>query len=130
MEVLLNLAWAALAVALVAAWLRGGGRTHSNRRGQIVAIAVLIAILFPVISVSDDLMAVQSSSETDNCLRRDHLLPSSAHPLLPGTAMAPPAALTGITLSFLRYVSPRWTLTDYVQASEKAPIQNRPPPEA
>lgn len=87
MEILLNLAWAALALLMVCLWLRMGGQKGTDRRRQIVAIVVLVAILFPVISVSDDLMAVQSATETDSCQRRDYLAASIAHPLLPFAAI-------------------------------------------
>jgi hypothetical protein len=51
----------------------------ATRRTQMVALAVLILILFPVISVTDDLQAIQNPAEVDSCLRRERSKP------LPGT---------------------------------------------
>lgn len=130
MEVLLNLAWAASAIALVTFWLRAGSRPDCARRRQIVAIAILIAILFPVISVSDDLMAIQCPSETNNTLRRDNFAHPDAHPHLPAGVMAPPPVYAGIAYGFLRYVSPAWAIAPSVRASLLSAIQNRPPPQA
>jgi hypothetical protein len=128
-EIFLNLAWAVLAVTLVALWLRTGSTTGQSRRSQIIAIAVLIAILFPVISVSDDLMAAQNPAETDNCQRRDHLVSGGAHALL-ATATEPPPILTGVVFGFLQYVSPGQFAPRAADLPALTSISNRPPPEA
>lgn len=129
MEILLNLAWASLALAIVGLWFRVGEPGGSNRLRQIVAIAVLIAILFPVISVSDDLLAMQTSSETDNCLRKDQLVPTSPHPLLAAAAilfaLQLDAALASVRLgSVADSPDPVWS------CPALASIDNRPPPAA
>jgi hypothetical protein len=86
---------------MVCLWLRLGGAKGADRWRQIIAIAVLIAILFPVISVSDDLMAVQSATETDSLQRRDYLASTTTHPVLP-------FAVIVIALAFdLNFGSPR-----------------------
>jgi hypothetical protein len=72
MELFLNSAWALLAVAIVYLWLRLGRRAVSERQMSFVALVMLIVILFPVISVSDDLWSIQNPAETDTCQRRDH----------------------------------------------------------
>jgi hypothetical protein len=128
-EIFLNFAWAILAFTLVILWLRVGCRLCQNRRSQIIAIAVLIAILFPVISVSDDLMAAQNPAETDNCQRRDHLAPGSAH-LLQLAAVAPPSICTGAAFGLVQYVPPGKRLLRVVARPELTPIANRPPPVA
>jgi hypothetical protein len=128
-EIFLNLAWAVLAVALVALWLRTGSRADHSRRSQIIAIAVLIAILFPVISVSDDLMAAQNPAETDSGQRRDHLASIDAHVLL-ATAIEPPQFLTGVAFGFLQYVSPGQLASRVSDHPELISIYNRPPPAA
>jgi hypothetical protein len=126
-EIFLNLAWAALAVALVVLWLHIGCRMDQSRRCQIIAIAVLIAILFPVISVSDDLMAVQNPAETDNCQRRDHLASGDVHLLLTA-AIEPPPILTGAALGFVQYVSRGRLALRVVARPALTSIENRPPP--
>jgi hypothetical protein len=128
-EIFLNFAWAVLAVTLVVLWLRLGCRLDQSRRSQIVAIAVLIAILFPVISVSDDLIAAQNPAETDNCQRRDHLTPGSAH-LLQLAAVAPPSIRTGTAFGIVQYVLPGKPALRVVARPALMSIANRPPPVA
>lgn len=129
MEILLNLAWAALALLIVGLWLRIGDRTGANRRRQIVAIVVLIAILFPVISVSDDLMAVQKASEQDGSQRRVHLAPPGAHTILPFAAVVSVLVLDA-GFGSVRFPSTRNLPLPSVEHPELASIENRPPPSA
>lgn len=74
MELFLNLAGALVATGLICLWLwtsqRGCNRGF-GRSTQLVALALLILILFPVISVTDDLIAVQNPAETDSLQRRN-----------------------------------------------------------
>ncbi len=130
MEIILNLAWAALAIFMVWAWVRTDGRTGHSRRGQLVAITLLIAILFPVISVTDDLAAAQNPAETDTCIRRDHLLPAKAHTLLPEVALPAIPSFAGIPFGAPRYVSPQNLTARNVEQPALISIQNRPPPAA
>lgn len=130
-EIFLNFAWAALAIALVGMWLRMGSPEDHSRRSQLIAIAVLIAVLFPVISVSDDLMAAQNPAETDNCQRRDHfLMPADAHPLQATAATEPPPILTGFLFGFLQYVSPRRLALEVADPPALVSIADRAPPAA
>ncbi len=130
MESFLNIAWASVAALLVCLWLRFGERDGSERRRQIIAVAVLIAILLPVISVSDDLLAMQKATETDTCQRRDQYLASNAHTVLPFVAVLSPALFDGLPLGFIRYVAPSALPTTSLLRPECAALQNRPPPAA
>ena len=117
MELFLNLAWVALAALMFCLWLRfashtGPDRRIENRRAQFVALAVLLLILFPVISVTDDLQALQNPAETDTCQRRNHIV-SNAHSIFP-TRIAAPGRLPA----------------PVIDHPALAPIQNRPPPAA
>lgn len=129
MEIFLNFSWAILAVTLVVLWLRIGCRLDQSRRSQIVAIAVLIAILFPVISVSDDLIAAPNPAETDNCQRWDHLVPGSTH-LLQLAAVAPPSIRTEIPFGVVQYILPGKPALRIVARPALTSIANRPPPVA
>lgn len=129
MEIFFNLAWAILAIALVVLWLRIGRRIDQSRGSQVIAIAVLIAILFPVISVSDDLLAAQNPAETDNCQRRDHQASRGVH-LLHATAVAPSQAFAGTAFGFVRYVSSGVLVSRVVPRLVLPSIANRPPPAA
>jgi len=90
MELALNLAWVALAVCMSWLWSRTSARAGKTRM-QVVALAVLLLILFPVISVTDDLQTVQNPAETDSCLRRDHAPPNHHSISHSGTALLPAA---------------------------------------
>jgi hypothetical protein len=127
-EILLNLAWAALALLMVCLWLRIGDRPAADRR-QIVAIVVLVAILFPVISVSDDLMAVQNATEQDGSQRRDHLASANAHPILPFATFV---SLLNFDVGpgSVRFPSTHSLPPPSVNHPELASIENRPPPSA
>ncbi len=130
MELFFNIAWLVVAGVLVTLWLRGGGQGHPERRGQLIAMAVLIAVLFPVISVSDDLLAIQNASEADNYLRRDHLVPSNPSPVQPMLAVILPAMSTGLGFGFLRFIAPNLLPLLQPKHPETAGIDNRPPPVA
>jgi hypothetical protein len=126
-EILLNLAWAALALLIVCLWLRIDHRTATNRRRQFVAIVVLMAILFPVISVSDDLMAVQNATEQDGSQRRDHLASPGAHTILPFAAVVS-ALVLDAGFGSVRFPSTRSLPLPTVEHPELTSIENRPPP--
>ncbi len=130
MEIFLNLAWAALAITMACLWLRWGDRDGTNRRRQIVALAILIAILLPVISVSDDLMAMQNATETDSVQRRDHLVAGRAHVVLPFAAVLSVAIFGGLPFGFQRFVPSSTLPHPALQSPERTAIQNRPPPAA
>ena len=70
MEIILNIAWALCSLGLVWLWTRGSESNPVPRRTQILALAMVVLLLLPVISLSDDLMAMQGPAESDTCLRR------------------------------------------------------------
>ncbi|MGA2673533.1 MAG: hypothetical protein ABSE99_09920 [Terracidiphilus sp.] len=129
MEFTLNLAWVVLAALMICLWLRIGPRRDTDRRLQLVALAVLLLILFPVISVTDDLLAVQNPAETDSCIRRDYAI-SSAHSIFPAVAALPQPFLAELSFSFLRFAAPGHLPAPAVDHPGLAGIQNRPPPAA
>jgi O-antigen ligase len=128
MELFLNITWLLVAGTIVCLWLPGKGRARAERRRQIIAISVLIAILFPVISVSDDLLAIQNASEADNYPRRDHLIPSSANPVQPLLAITMPSIFAGLGFGFPRLISPGLLPVHEPDRPEMAGIDSRPPP--
>ena len=76
MEILFNLLWAALSIALSGLWLLGRTRCTKSSPDtsvhlQITALAVLIVILFPVVSLTDDLLAYTAPAEAEHLVRRD-----------------------------------------------------------
>jgi hypothetical protein len=128
-EILLNLAWAALAVSMVGLWLRVGDRKDIDRHRQIVAIVILIAILFPVISVSDDLMAMQNATEQNGTERRDLLLSAGDHSIQSLAAVVS-ALILDNGVRTVRFVSARSFSQRRVERPELSSVENRPPPAA
>ena len=111
---------------MVCLWLRLGGAKGADRWRQIIAIAVLIAILFPVISVSDDLMAVQSATETDSLQRRDYLASTATHPF----AVIVTALAFDLNFGSPRFVSTRNLTIPCFDHPELGVSGNRAPPVA
>lgn len=128
MELLLNAVWLLLAGALLCLWLQGNLRTKTDRGRQFIAIAVLIAILFPVISMSDDLLAVQNAFEADNFSRRDHLVPANNSPVQPALTMIAVVIFAGLGFGFTRLTGPNLVPVHEPERPELVCVGNRPPP--
>jgi len=129
MELALNLAWALLAVAMLCLWLHCGPAKSNGRPMQLVALAVLILILFPVISVSDDLLSMQNPAEVDSAQRRDHAAPST-HSIFPAAAALLLPAMDEPAFGFLSLATPGTPAIDIQDHPGLAAIENRPPPAA
>src|SRR5580658_5081040 len=129
MELVLNLAWVLMSALMFCLWLRFAARTGVDRRTQLAALAVLLLILFPVISVTDDLQAVQNPAETDCLLRRDHGC-LAAHAILPAVANLPLPIVKDLPFGVLGLATPGRLQAPPHYDPALAPIQNRPPPVA
>ncbi len=129
MELALNLGWVLLAGLMFCLWLRFGSRTGGDRRMQFVALAVLVLILFPVISVTDDLQAVQNPAETDSCQRRDHGY-SAPHSISSQAAALPLPAFAELSFGVQRMAAQGSIAAPVIDLPALHPIQNRPPPAA
>lgn len=129
MEILFNSIWALVVTAIVCLWVRFGERTNGDRRAPFVAMAMLIVILFPVISVSDDLWSIQNPAETDTCQRRGPFA-SCPHCTLPAFAAHPEPTFTGLRVVFQRLKSPVQPPLRAVDTHILDGIENRPPPGA
>jgi hypothetical protein len=129
MELILNLAWGLSAIVIVCLWFRYGHHAAPARRTQIVALAVLILILFPVISVTDDLLAIQNPAEVDSSLRRGHMV-SNTHSIFPSVAALPLPVFAELPLGILQAIAPGSFPAPVVDHPGLRSIQNRPPPVA
>jgi hypothetical protein len=120
-----------LAVVSVLLWVRYAPRVGANRRTQIAALAMLILILFPVISVTDDLQVALTVAEDDAYLRRNFVA-GCPHPDFPAPAigMLPRPLFTGLSLVYLRMNAPGHLPAPVVNNPALTVIQNRPPPSA
>jgi hypothetical protein len=72
MELFLNLAWLTLSASLVWGYIAFAPAPLKDRKvTAIIALALLILVLLPVISMTDDLAAINNPAETDHLFRRD-----------------------------------------------------------
>jgi hypothetical protein len=124
-EVILNLAWVLLAAYMVALWLHWAPTAGNERRMQMIWLAVVLAILLPAISMTDDLVAAQNPAEIDCCVRRGH---ESPHPVFPAPAALPVPAFTHAAARVLCLLAPGVPDDPAIESSALSPIQNRPPP--
>lgn len=69
-EIVLNLAWALCSIGLIGYWWRTRSNNSVPLRMQLFALAMIVLLLLPVISLSDDLASMQGASETDRSVRR------------------------------------------------------------
>ncbi|MFP5234448.1 MAG: hypothetical protein ACLGSD_00985 [Acidobacteriota bacterium] len=73
MELTLNLVWVMVAAIALAYWPLTWSRAKTaNHRlaPQLLALSVLLLILLPAISITDDLWSVRNPAETDILVRR------------------------------------------------------------
>ncbi len=129
MELFFNSVWALVATASVVLWLRSGRRGIAERRLSFVSLVMLIVILFPVISVSDDLWSIQNPAEADSSQRRDHQV-TSHHSIFPATAILPVPAVAELSFVSQRVPAQPERIQPGVDDAALGPIQNRPPPTA
>lgn len=129
MEFFFNFVWALLSAAILCIWLRIDNRRSDERRLPLVAVGLLIVLLFPVISVSDDLQAAQNPAEVESSLRQDHKA-TAAHSILFAVAALPPCVYPGMPFRFLGVTAPTMISAPLVDNPAMAAIQNRPPPGA
>jgi hypothetical protein len=72
MELFLNLVWLTLSAALVWSYVAFAPHQLKSRKTvAIIALALLILVLLPAISMTDDLAAINNPAETDHLFRRD-----------------------------------------------------------
>ena len=127
MELTLNLAWMVLVTLMSWLWIRRTPRENESRWTQFVALAVIILILFPAISMTDDLMAAQNLAETSSCQRKDNVCTdaTSTHHAVPDLFLPVFAVLYPGSLTF---ALPDYRPTASAKTPAVASIQTRPPP--
>ena len=101
MELLLNLAW--LLLVLPAYWLWRSSRTAAAGRKFtslqcLLALGCLLVILFPVISATDDLLAMRREMEESPASRRS--VRQASHEKVSGWKLQSPPAMIAAATSF------------------------------
>jgi hypothetical protein len=130
MEFALNMVWAVLAAVMIRLWMFYAQRERAKRWAQPVALTMSLLILFPAISMTDDLLAVQNPAIADvfvNCLRRDHAV-DGQHSDFPAAAGLPVPVLSELHFGFLRSALSLNLHVPTVNNPSLASIQSRPPP--
>ncbi len=113
MELLLNLVWVLLAALALGRWSRGRNQLRSPV--HLIALICLLALLFPVISATDDLHAmrpeIEDSTSNRRCLK--HACGAAAHnpfscspALLTASDAAVPYGETGSLVISVRVSTP------------------------
>ena len=127
MEAALNLAWLVLAVLLLRHSYRASKEPGQSRKLKFGVVALIALLLFPVISVSDDLLLAQAPVEINNSLRRDHTA-QPPHSITPEVAALPLACPEMSHAGWLRLRA----CIPHGHALQAAPfaasLANRPPP--
>jgi hypothetical protein len=129
-EFFLNLVWMILSAALVLLWIKGSrlAPDHSQQQNwkiQLLALAMLILILLPVISMTDDMHAM-STAEIEHVTRRaDPGADQPADPIIPLNASLFPGNLCYLQ-TFAR-IEPS-IQNARPQAGSVRQMANRPPP--
>ena len=91
-ELFLNLAWATISILLIAGWVWSIRKGHTEFQWTtIVALALLLVLLFPAISMTDDRVAMSTP------VRMEHVMASIEAPL----AQAILPGLFGLLAAFL-----------------------------
>ena len=125
----LNLGWLVLATLMCLLWVRHARRQGPVRQVQFIALALVLANMFVVISIYDDMAMAQNPAETNCFQRKDDL---SAYPHAPLHSVAVLIPLFSAKPSFDSSHSA--VLGNLVASALKVPatnsIQNRPPPAA
>ena len=71
MELILNILWALLTATGLAWWLLTRSHIKDAPGRPLLALAVLLCVLFPAVSITDDLWVLHNPAETDTLVRRN-----------------------------------------------------------
>jgi hypothetical protein len=127
MELALNLEWMALAAAMCWLWVHHARREGRGRSTQFVSLALVLFMMFVVITMYDDMAMAKNPAET-RCFQREDDLGALAHaPLHPVVASIPTHAAE-LPFNTFRFAVPGSLLVPTVKVPALSSIQNRPPP--
>jgi hypothetical protein len=118
MELTLNLVWVCLSGAVLWRWTRSEKPGASSHWFGLLALGCVLLLLFPAVSISDDLQ-VNSATLEDASVRK--WTPGQPH-FAPAVATAPSVPeLPGVTIAFFAAPSPSVSLPDASLRSPRAP---------
>ena len=129
MELILNLGWMAIAIGMCWMWVRHARRNGPGLWAQVVSLTLVLATLFVVITIYDDMAMAQNPAETRCFQREDDLGALAQVPLHPAVASLPALAVE-LTFKTLRCNVPGSLLVQALKVPALSSIENRPPPAA
>jgi hypothetical protein len=129
MELVLNLGWTAMATVMCWLWVRHARREGQGRWAQFVSLALVLVMMFVVITMYDDMAMAQNPAETRCFLREDDLGAHMHASLHPAVASIPTLAAE-IPFSTLCFSVLGSHLIPAVKVPALSSIRNRPPPAA
>jgi hypothetical protein len=129
MEMALNLGWTAMATAMCWLWVHHARREGRIRWAQIVSLALVLVIMFVVITVYDDMAMAQNPAET-RCFQREDDLGAHEYAQLHPVVASIPTPAAELSFNTLRYAVPGSLLVPTMKVPALSSIQNRPPPAA
>lgn len=139
MENLLNCAWLLLVLALFAGWVYGMLSPRSRKQDpgrpswqlQLTALLVLTVLLFPVISITDDLAACTAPQEAERALRlHDPTQDVLLHQVFLPSALAWPERIAAtLQTGASQPVEHEASLSRLLDGTRHA-LDSRPPPHA
>ena len=137
MEILLNCLWLVLGLSLVAAWSAHAWRTRAcrpdgllpSRQLQFTALLMLVILLFPVISLTDDIAMCTAPRDAERALRLHDPFdgPQPAPAVLPSTMAWMDVVSRMLRTGPSRPVEQDAKLT-ILLAAMRLPVESRPPP--
>ncbi len=130
MELVLNLGWVVLATVMCWLWLHHHALCEgSGRSVQVVSLALVLGIMFVVITIYDDMAMAQNPAET-RCFQREDDLGSHAHAPFHPVAASTPTLVAELLFNTIGVAAPGRLLVAAVKIPSLASIHNRPPPAA
>jgi hypothetical protein len=130
MELALNLEWIVMAIAMCWLWVRHARREGRGGSAQFVSLALVLVIMFVVITMYDDKAMAQNPAET-RCFQREDKLGEHTHtPPFHPSAASIPTLVAELPFNTFGFAVPHSLYVPAVKVSVLSSIQNRPPPAA
>jgi hypothetical protein len=119
----------ALATAMCWLWMCYGRREGLRRSAQFVSLALVLVMMFVVITMYDDMAMARNPAET-RCFQREDDLGLHAHASLHPAVASIPTLAAELIFNTVRSAVSGSSLVPTMQNPVLSSIQNRPPPAA
>jgi hypothetical protein len=130
MELALNLGWVVLATVMLWLWVRHPARREGRGHAeQFVSLAIVLAVMFVVITMYDDMAMAQNPAET-SCFQREDFSGARAHVMLHPVVNFTQPLFSGLSFEVLYLGMVGSHPAPALQSPALGSIQNRPPPAA